>query len=79
MKPLPKQLGQKYKSLFPKVSKALLALDPEPAAPPADGWTASGGEVDGESYEMQPDEVEVRSRGAPRPGGGIRGTPTWRR
>src|SRR5690606_30205625 len=32
LKPLPKQLGQKYKALFPQVSKAILALDAEQAA-----------------------------------------------
>ena len=32
IKPLPKQLGQKYKGQFPQVSQAILALDPESAA-----------------------------------------------
>ena len=32
LKPLPKQLGQKYKGQFPKVAAAILELDAEPAA-----------------------------------------------
>ena len=59
LKPLPKQLGQKYKSLFPKIRQAILALDPQEA-----GERLLAGEpvtvtVDGEEYAIQPDEVEV--------------------
>jgi isoleucyl-tRNA synthetase len=58
--PLPKQLGQKYKDQFPAVRKAILLLDPEQAA-----GTLLKGEslkvpVDGEEYEILPEEVEVR-------------------
>ena len=58
--PLPKQLGQKYKDQFPAVRKAILLLDPEQAA-----GTLLKGEslkvpLDGEEYEILPEEVEVR-------------------
>jgi isoleucyl-tRNA synthetase len=61
LNPLPKQLGQRFKAQFPKVRQALLAL-------PADTSARSlldGGkliiELDGTSYEISPDEVEVRA------------------
>jgi isoleucyl-tRNA synthetase len=61
LKPLPKQLGQKYKGAFPKVSQAVLALDASQAGP----VLLSGGtvqvQVDGETLDIQPDEVEVRA------------------
>lgn len=58
--PLPKQLGQKYKSQFPKIRNAIKDLEPEPHAQKfLDGKTISI-EIDGQTYEIQPDEVEVR-------------------
>ena len=62
LNPLPKQLGQKYGSLYPGIRKALLALETEG---PADKLLA--GEpitlsVDGQSYEILPEEVEVRAQ-----------------
>ena len=60
LNPYPKQLGQRFKGLFPKVRQAILALDTESTA-----RTLLSGEtvevtVDGETYAIQPDEVEVR-------------------
>jgi isoleucyl-tRNA synthetase len=61
LKPLPRQLGQKYKALFPKVAKAIQALDPEAAGPALlDGGTVQV-EVDGKALAIQPEEVEVRA------------------
>ena len=58
--PLPKQLGQKYKSNFPRIRKAILDLDSDQyAIELLDGKTIHI-EVDGDSLEIFPDEVEVR-------------------
>ena len=59
LKPLPKQLGQKYKGLFPKVRQAILSLEAEPAARRLLAGEPVTVEVDGQTYEIQPDEVEV--------------------
>ena len=61
LKPLPRQLGQKYKGLFPRVAKAIQALDPETAGPALLDGAAVQVEVDGEVLAIQPDEVEVRA------------------
>ncbi|HMK08012.1 MAG TPA: class I tRNA ligase family protein [Anaerolineales bacterium] len=60
LNPLPRQLGQKYGSRFPEIRRALLALDPGPAAArlaAGEGVTVSAG---GESIAILPEEVEVR-------------------
>ncbi len=59
LKPLPKQLGQKYKGLFPKVRQAILALEPEAAAQRLLAGEPVTVEVEGRTYEILPDEVEV--------------------
>lgn len=60
LNPLPKQLGQKYGSRFPGIRKALLSLDASVAATKLlQGETVSV-EVEGEQYEILPEEVEVR-------------------
>ncbi|MBI5295753.1 MAG: isoleucine--tRNA ligase [Chloroflexi bacterium] len=61
VKPLPKQLGQKYGNKFPALQKAILALDAEQAA-----QTLMLGEslkvvVDGVEYGILPEEVEVKA------------------
>ncbi|HEX7976699.1 MAG TPA: isoleucine--tRNA ligase [Anaerolineales bacterium] len=61
LKPLPKQLGQKYKGLFPKVSKAILELEPEKAAPNLLAGKPAQVVVEGVTLDIQPDEVEVRA------------------
>jgi isoleucyl-tRNA synthetase len=61
LKPLPKQLGQKYKNLFPKVSQAILALDASMAGPALLNGQPIQAVVEGIRLDIQPDEVEVRS------------------
>lgn len=60
LNPLPKQLGQKYASRFPAIRKAILALDPEPAAKRLLNNQPIEVNVDGETYTILPEEVEVR-------------------
>ena len=58
--PLPKQLGRKYKSGFPKIREAILDLDPEKFAKDLlDGLTITI-TIDKKEYEFSPDEIEVR-------------------
>lgn len=61
VKPLPKQLGQKYGNRFPAIQKAILALNSEAVAHAllTDGKLKV--DVDAESYEILPEEVEVKS------------------
>jgi isoleucyl-tRNA synthetase len=61
VKPLPKQLGQKYGNKFPLLQKAILALNSEDVAHAllADGKLRV--DVDGQSYDILPEEVEVKS------------------
>ncbi len=62
LKPLPKQLGQKYGNRFPAIQKAILALDPEQAARTLLNGQPLRVEVDGETFEILPEEVEVRAQ-----------------
>ncbi len=61
LNPLPKQLGQRFQSLFPKVRQALLKLPADESA----RKLLDGGNifvtVEGETYEITPNEVEVRA------------------
>jgi isoleucyl-tRNA synthetase len=61
LKPLPKQLGQKYKGQFPKVAQAVVAIDPEPAARDLLDGRSVPVQVEGETLYILPDEVEVRA------------------
>ena len=61
LNPLPRQLGTKYQSKFPSVRNALLALDPYEAAQTLLDGKSIKVEVDGEGFEILPDEVEVRA------------------
>jgi isoleucyl-tRNA synthetase len=58
--PLPKQLGQKYKDQYPKVRGAIMALDAEKSAQHLLSGKSLTVEVDGQAFEVSPDEVEVR-------------------
>lgn len=61
VKPLPKQLGQKYGNRFPVIQKAILALNTESVA---QAFATDGKlrvDVDDQSYEILPEEVEVKS------------------
>ena len=61
LNPLPKQLGQKYQARYPTIRKAILALDAEQAALALLGGKAVPVTLDGETYEILPEEVEVRA------------------
>lgn len=59
--PLPKQLGQKYGSRFPALRKAILEADADAAARLLLAGEPLKVALDGESYDILPDEVEVRA------------------
>lgn len=61
VKPLPKQLGQKYGNKFPAIQKAILAMNAEEAARPLLEGNPLHVEVNGDSYRVLPDEVEVKA------------------
>ncbi len=61
LKPLPKQLGQKYGRKFPAIRQAVLALDAEAAARELLDGRSIAVTVEGETLHIQPDEVEVRA------------------
>lgn len=58
--PLPKQLGQKYKDLFPAIKKEILSLDSESSALALMEGQPVHVMLKGNKYEILPDEVEVR-------------------
>jgi isoleucyl-tRNA synthetase len=59
--PLPKQLGQKHKGMFPQIREAILGLEPETTARRLLDGKALVLHIDGEIYEVLPSEVEVRA------------------
>lgn len=61
IKPLPKQLGQKYGNKFPAIQKALLAMNAEDAAHTLLEGKSLKVQVNGDSYEVLPEEVEVKA------------------
>ncbi|HVF25931.1 MAG TPA: isoleucine--tRNA ligase [Anaerolineales bacterium] len=61
VKPLPRQLGQRYGSKFPSIQKAILAMNTEEAAHTLLAGDALKVQVDGETYDVLPDEVEVKA------------------
>jgi isoleucyl-tRNA synthetase len=62
VKPLPKQLGQKYGSKFPAVQKAILALDSEATARTLLEGKSLRVAVDGVSFEIESGDVEVKAQ-----------------
>jgi isoleucyl-tRNA synthetase len=62
VKPLPKQLGQKYGNKFPAIQKAVLAMNPEEVARTLLSGSAVKVSVDGESYDILPEEMEVKAQ-----------------
>ncbi len=62
LNPLPKQLGQKYGSRFPAIRKALLEMDSETGAKTLLGGNPLPLTVDGQTYQILPEEVEVRAQ-----------------
>jgi isoleucyl-tRNA synthetase len=62
VKPLPKQLGQKYGNKFPAVQKAILELDAEATARTLLEGKTFRVAVDGVSFEIEPGDVEVKAQ-----------------
>ncbi|MDP2777815.1 MAG: DUF5915 domain-containing protein, partial [Anaerolineales bacterium] len=61
VKPLPKQLGQKYGNKFPALQKALLAMNAEEVANTLQSGSPIKVVMDGEVYDILSDEVEVKA------------------
>jgi isoleucyl-tRNA synthetase len=61
VKPLPKQLGQKYGNKFPAIQKAILAMNAEEAAHTLLEGHSLRVQVNGDSYDVLPEEVEVKA------------------
>jgi isoleucyl-tRNA synthetase len=64
--PLPKQLGSKYGRRFPLIRQALLAMDPLAVATAVESGRSITVEVEGQTVEVLPEEVEIRK--TPKPG-----------
>jgi isoleucyl-tRNA synthetase len=62
LNPLPNQLGPKYGSRFPGIRQALLRLEVEPAALRLLQGETVEVPLDGETYTILPEEVEVRTQ-----------------
>jgi isoleucyl-tRNA synthetase len=62
VKPLPKQLGQKYGNKFPALQKAILAMNAEDAAKTLQSGSPLKVTVDGTSYDILAEEVEVKAQ-----------------
>jgi len=62
VKPLPKQLGQKYGNKFPALQKAILALNPDEVARALRDDGSVKVTEDGQVYDILPDEVEVKAQ-----------------
>jgi isoleucyl-tRNA synthetase len=62
VKPLPKQLGQKYGNKFPAIQKAILAMNAEQAARPLLAGKPLRVQANGESFDVLPEEVEVKAQ-----------------
>jgi isoleucyl-tRNA synthetase len=61
LNPLPKQLGQRFQSQFPKVRKALLNLPADKSARKLLDGEPLSVRIEDETFEITPDEVEVRA------------------
>jgi isoleucyl-tRNA synthetase len=61
LKPLPKQLGQKHKALYPKIARAVIELDGNICGPLFLAGKSVVVTVDGQEIEVLPEEVEVRA------------------
>ncbi|MGD8402811.1 MAG: isoleucine--tRNA ligase [Anaerolineales bacterium] len=62
VKPLPKQLGQKYGNKFPGIRKAILAMNSEKVAQAMLAGQSIDVEAEGQEYEILPNEVEVKAQ-----------------
>ncbi|HXQ33618.1 MAG TPA: DUF5915 domain-containing protein, partial [Anaerolineales bacterium] len=61
VKPLPKQLGQKYGNKFPAIQKAILSMNAEEAAHTLLEGNTFKVQANGETYQILPEEVEVKA------------------
>ena len=59
LKPLPMQLGQKHGALFPVIRSAVLKLDADPAAQKFLSGESIELDIDGQTIDVLPSEVEV--------------------
>lgn len=62
IKPLPKQLGQKFGSKFPALKQALLELDAETLAPQFLSGHSVSVRLAGEEHQVDPADVEVKAQ-----------------
>jgi isoleucyl-tRNA synthetase len=62
IKPLPKQLGQKYGNKFPAIQKGILGMDAEEVAHSLLAGEPLQVDVDGQEYTILPEEVEVKAQ-----------------
>ncbi len=62
IKPLPKQLGQKYGNKFPALQKAILAMSSEDVARALLGGGSVKVTLDRQAYDILPEEVEVKAQ-----------------
>ncbi len=62
VKPLSRQLGQKYGNKFPGLAKAITALDATLVAPLLLSGQSVNVTLDGQEYGILPEEVEVRAQ-----------------
>jgi isoleucyl-tRNA synthetase len=62
VKPLPKQLGQKYGNKFPALQKAILAMNAEDVARTLISGQSVKVTLDGVEYGILADEVEVKAQ-----------------
>jgi isoleucyl-tRNA synthetase len=65
LKPLPKQLGQRYGARFPAIRQAVLALEADQAAARLVAGESIQIELDGEPVTLTSEEVEVRLEAHP--------------
>jgi isoleucyl-tRNA synthetase len=61
VKPLPKQLGQKYGNKFPAIRKSILETDAETIAHKLLEGNSVRVMADGETYDILPDEIEIKA------------------
>jgi isoleucyl-tRNA synthetase len=61
VKPLPKQLGQKYGNKYPVIQRAILAMNSEEAAHTLLEGDSLKIQAEGRTYNVLPDEVEVKA------------------
>jgi isoleucyl-tRNA synthetase len=61
VKPLPKQLGQKYGNKFPAIAKAIQSMNPEDAARTLMSGSSLAVSVDDQTFEVLPEDVEVKT------------------